>query len=43
MAKRKIKEHEPLPIRNVTHIKEDDSNDIFREAIKPWMFRGADL
>jgi ribosome biogenesis GTPase A len=41
MAKRKIKQHEPLPIRQSSHIKEDDSNDIFRGVVKPWMFKGA--
>ena len=41
MAKKKNAKHEPLPIRKSSHIKEDDSNDIFREVIKPWMFRGA--
>ncbi|MBK7856669.1 MAG: DUF4365 domain-containing protein [Bacteroidetes bacterium] len=41
MTKRKIKQHEPLPIRKSSHIKEDDSNDIFREVVKPWMFKGA--
>lgn len=41
MAKRKTKKNEPLPIRKSSHIKEDDSNDIFREVVKPWMFRGA--
>lgn len=41
MAKSKTKQNEPLPIRKSSHIKEDDSNDIFREVIKPWMFRGS--
>lgn len=41
MAKSNLKQHEPLPIRKSSHIKEDDSNDIFREVIKPWMFRGS--
>lgn len=40
MAKSKIKQHE-FPVRNSSHIKEDDSNDIFREVVKPWMFKGA--
>jgi len=41
MSKRKAKTYEPLPIRKESHIKEDHSNDIFREAIKPWMFKPA--
>ena len=41
MAKREIKKHEPMPIRESSHVKEDNSKAIFQNAVKPWMFRSA--
>lgn len=41
MVKHKTKNEAFLPIKDESHIKEDDSNDIFRAVIKPWMFQSA--
>jgi GTPase SAR1 family protein len=37
MAKGKKRTSESLPIRSASHIKEDDSKEIFQKTIKPWM------
>jgi len=41
MATRNKKKRESLPIRSSSHSKEDSSQDIFRDSIKPWMLRTA--